>query len=190
MDLNKLQEVASNCRACSLYKGRLNPVFHKGNPNARIFICGMVPAYDENREGLPFVGRAGKLLDIILKDAVLTLDDVYVTNLVKCFLAPGKKLIEDWINNCLPYLIVQISLVSPLVVVTLGADASINFLMLPEKTRIGAIKYEEFYKDGISVLPTYHPSYLLRSGGEKHVHYSDVVDAFVRAKNIVNKLDK
>lgn len=113
MDLQTLQDTAALCKGCELYEGRLRPVFAKGNPVAEIMICGMVPADEENKIGLPFVGRAGKLLDRILMDAALTMDDVYITNLVKCYLSAGLPLKPDWIAACLSYLIVQIDIISP-----------------------------------------------------------------------------
>jgi len=108
--LEKVRTVAAECVACELYKGRINPVFDKGNPIAKIMICGMVPAHDENLAGVPFVGRAGKLLDIILHDVNLTYNDVYITNLVKCFVAAGKPLSKKWIDSCRPFLDEQIRL--------------------------------------------------------------------------------
>ena len=77
IDILELESYASDCTLCSLHKGRLHPVFAKGNINSNIFICGMVPAHEENKVGIPFVGRAGKLLDHILESCNLILNDVY-----------------------------------------------------------------------------------------------------------------
>jgi len=184
MDLNELRNTASICTLCSLYKGRDKAVFDKGNSNSNIMICGMVPADEENKVGLPFVGRAGKLLDNIIEDAGLTLNDVYITNLVKCYLKAGLPLKHEWIVNCLPYLIVQIGLIKPKSIITLGKDASATLLNFDPATALGTILKEKFYKygDSIKVYPTYHPSYLLRGGGTKHTKYKDVVNKFVLAK--------
>jgi len=175
--LEKVKQTASKCTACELYKGRINPVFDKGNPVAEIMICGMVPAHDENLAGIPFVGRAGKLLDIILTDVDLTYDDVYITNLVKCFVAAGKSLSNKWIDACRPLLDEQIRLIKPHIIITLGADASKSLLSvdLPIGRMRGKIVY---YDDDILIVPTYHPSYLLRKGGEKSPDYPKVIDDF------------
>ena len=189
MDLDLLQQHAAGCTACGLHTGRLNPVFAKGNPNAEIMICGMVPAAEENKVGLPFVGRAGQLLDKLLEDTNLTLDAVYITNLVKCYLAAGLPLQQEWIDACLPYLINQIVLIKPKVVLTLGKDSSITLLGMPNDTALGKIRGKLYtIYESIKVIPTYHPSYLLRGGGEKHKSYPLVLEDFCLAQEIL--LDK
>ena len=183
MNLDLLSQTAANCTQCELYKGRLNPVFAKGNPNAKVMICGMVPAKEENKAGLPFVGRAGKLLDTILHDVGWSLDDVYITNLVKCYLAAGLPLKQHWIDSCLSYLIIQIELIKPRVIITLGKDASVSLLGLDSKIAMGKIRKQEVfdYDKDIKLVPTYHPSYLLRGGGIEHRNYMDVIEDFLRA---------
>jgi DNA polymerase len=187
MDLQTLENTAALCKGCELYTGRLSPVFAKGNPAAKIMICGMVPADEENKVGLPFVGRAGKLLDKILDDASLTIDDVYITNLVKCYLAAGLSLKSDWIDSCLPYLIVQIGIINPQVIITLGKDSSITLLGFDQKTSLGNIVGNIFEYGNTKVIPTYHPSYLLRGGGEKHKSYTNVIKDFGLAKALLDK---
>ena len=185
MDLISLETTAASCTDCELHKGRINPVFAKGNPNANILICGMVPADEENKLGLPFVGRAGQLLDQILKDVNLTLDNVYITNLVKCYLPAGLPLKQDWIEHCFPYLITQIGLIKPRVIFTLGKDATIGLLGLSDKTKLGSVRGKMFnYGSEIMIIPTYHPSYLLRGGGTNHRSYGVVLEDFMRAKNL------
>lgn len=185
MDLQKLQAAASTCTSCGLHERRIKPVFAKGNSESKIMICGMVPADEENRSGIPFVGRAGKLLDQILKDIDLTLDDVYVTNLVKCFLAAGKSLDQNWIDACLPYLITQIGIISPRVIITLGKDSSINLLGLDDKTSLGSIRGKIFdCVNEIKIIPTYHPSYILRKGGKGSKLYKIVVKDFQLAEQM------
>jgi len=145
----------------------------------------MVPAGDENKVGIPFVGRAGQLLDKILAKLSLTLDDVYITNLVKCYLTAGLSLQSDWIDACLPYLITQIGVIRPKVIITLGKDASITLLGMEQKTVLGRIRGRVFdYGPSIKVIPTYHPSYLLRGGGENHRSYADVIADFSLAEKI------
>ena len=185
MDLIDLRVKAATCTACSLHEGRLNPVFDKGNSSASILICGMVPAQEENEAGLPFVGRAGKLLDEILARTDLTLNDVCVTNLVKCFLAAGKPLKKEWIDACLPYVITQICITKPKVILLLGKDAASTILNLDGKSTLASMQGKLYeYAPGIQAIPTYHPSYLLRTGREKSPKFKDVLKHFVFAKEL------
>ncbi|RLA01175.1 MAG: uracil-DNA glycosylase [Gammaproteobacteria bacterium] len=184
MDLKELQEAAASCTSCELHEGRVNPVFAKGDPSSSIMVCGMVPAKEENKVGLPFVGRAGKLLDDILLDVSIPEGSVYITNLVKCFLAAGLPLKQDWIDNCLPYLILQIDWLRPKIIITLGKDASLTLLGMPDRP-LGQIRGRVFdVNQRIKVIPTYHPSYLLRSGGKNSKQYSKVISDFTLAKEL------
>jgi len=183
--LDEVRRYAAGCTACELHEGRIKPVFDKGNSNAKIMICGMVPAHEENLAGLPFVGRAGELLDIILKKVGLTYNDVYITNLVKCFVAAGRTLSKEWIESCRPFLYEQIRIINPHVIVTLGADASKELAdtAMPISRIRGKIIY--YNKDTV-LIPTFHPSYLLRGGGVKHSSYPDVINDFklaIEARN-------
>lgn len=189
MDIIDLQLKAAECTACSLHEGRNKPVFAKGEPTASIMICGMVPADEENKIGMPFVGRAGQLLDQILFDAGLDLRDVYITNLVKCYLRAGLPLEQEWIDACLPYLITQIALIKPKVIIALGKDAAFTLLGLDNKLTLGKVRGKEFdFGSDMKVIPTYHPSYLLRGGGTNHRSYVDVVEDFLKSLEL--SLDK
>lgn len=189
MNLQKLEQYAAVCDACELHKGRNKAVFAKGNPEAKIMICGMVPADEENKIGVPFVGRAGQLLDQILSDCGLGINDVYITNLVKCYLKAGLPLDQNWIDSCLSYLVTQIGLIKPKAILTLGKDASATLLGFDNKLTLGKIRGQVFsFNNILNVVPTYHPSYLLRGGGTKHRSYKDVVEDFLLALKI--SLDK
>lgn len=189
MDLKDLEHYAAQCTQCELHRGRNKPVFAKGNPEAKIMICGMVPADEENKVGKPFVGRAGKLLDQILNDSGLTLDDVYITNLVKCYLRAGLPLEQHWIDSCLSYLITQIGLIRPKVILALGKDAAFTLIGLDNKLTLGKVRGQVFsFNEILKVIPSYHPSYLLRGGGVNHRSYVDVIDDFLVAHEI--SLDK
>ena len=183
MNLDELKLLASTCTNCELHAGRIKPVFDKGNPNTRLFICGMVPAKEENYSGIPFYGKAGKLLDVILEQTGLTLESVYITNLVKCLLAAGKKLDQSCIDNCIPYLINQIVLIMPKVIIALGKDATVG-LIGPIDSMKAVVGKPQKYLNDIIVLPTYHPSYLLRAGGEKHKDFGEVIGNFRMAKTL------
>jgi DNA polymerase len=149
-------------------------------------ICGMVPADEENKAGVPFVGRAGQLLDKILIEVGLNSDfDVYITNLVKCYLRAGLPLQQEWIDSCLPYIISQVGIIKPKVIITLGKDASFTLAALDNKLTIGKVRGRVFdYLGGSKIVPTFHPSYLLRGGGENHRSYSDVIEDFLLALEI------
>jgi len=193
MTLEELEAIAANCTLCSLCKTRTNPVFAKGNPQARLMICGMVPGPEEDKAGIPFVGRSGQLLDKILANVGITLDNVYITNLVKCWLKPGLNLQSDWIATCMPYLIAQLSVIQPYVVITLGLPASTTFLGLSAETRMGSIRgkvYTYSAATKIEVVPTYHPSYLLRKGGESSDDYPKVLDDFELANYILKERER
>lgn len=185
IDLDALREIAATCKYCELHTGRLNPVFDKGNAQSDIFICGMVPAHEENKVGLPFVGKAGMCLDEVLSDFGLTSYHVYITNIVKCFLAPGIKLKREWITCCTPYLITQIALVTPKVIITLGADATNGLLGFDPNTKIGETRGNIYTFYNIPVIPTYHPSYLVRGGVRKSPGYQKVVKDIEKGLKII-----
>lgn len=174
MDLELLQSECAKCTLCELHKGRNKPVFSRGVVSD-VMICGMCPGPDENLVGLPFVGTAGKLLDKILMES-LGHTNVYITNLVKCFVQPGIKLDNIWMTSCLPYLIVQIKLIQPKVIIALGKDVS-NFL-LSNDLQMKDMRGKIFDYFGSKLLVTYHPAYLARAGGIKHKHFQVVVEDF------------
>ena len=185
IDLETLQRMAACCNSCSLCEGRDKAVFAKGNKSAKLMICGMVPADEENKAGIPFVGRAGRLLDKIITASGLSYDDVYITNLVKCYLAAGLPLKQEWIDACLPYLLVQINQINPCVILTLGKDASVALLGMDNKISMSFLRSKVFeYTQNIKIIPTYHPSFLLRKGGERCSHYESVVMDFISAKTL------
>ncbi len=189
MNLYELQNEAAVCTLCELHKERNVPAFARGNPNAGMMVLGMCPGPDENAVGSPFVGRAGKVLDEILYTIFAgktePSDYVYITNIVKCFLKPGIKLEERWIDNCLPYLLVQLSIIKPKVIIGLGGDVC-NFL-LGGTTTIGRLRGNiyDYSNIGTKLICSYHPSYLARKGGSKHPDYDKVVEDFRKAVDLI-----
>ena len=188
MDLRGLEIAASTCQLCNLCDGRIKPVFARGNPKAELVVCGMCAGPDENRAGIPFVGPAGQLLDAVLSDAfpqhVNFSDYVYITNLVKCFVAPGKKLENVWMNSCLPYFLIQLNLIRPKVVVALGKDVC-NYLLNVDQS-IGSLRGKVYdYMGNVKLLCTYHTAYLTRGGGVRHPDYKKVVKDFEKAVNML-----
>jgi len=179
MNLTDLQIAAASCCLCDLHKNRKKPVFAKGENCFGLMIVGMVPGPEENEKGIPFVGSAGKLLDDLLSKLDISTKDVYITNTVKCALKPGIALKEQWIEACLPFLIAQITIIKPKVILSLGADATNTLLGLPLMTPISDLRGRaQKWLDQIYVIPTYHPSYLLRGGGRNHKDYNKVLKDF------------
>jgi uracil-DNA glycosylase family 4 len=186
IDMPTLQNMAAKCELCDLCKGRLNPVFARGNANSDIVVCGMCPGPDENKEGYPFVeyAKAGSVLNTIITDSFGHHEALYITNLVKCFVQPGIKLDPEWMNRCLPYFIVQLQLLEPKVIITLGRDVA-NFL-LNNEAKMGAMRMRTpFNYLGTKLIATYHPSYLARGGGVNHRDYKKVVEDFNRARKFI-----
>jgi len=179
MNLIKLEQIAAQCKLCSLHTGQNKPVFARGYPEADILVCGMCPGPDENTIGSPFVGLAGKILDEILNRAFSLKYKVYITNLVKCFVPPGKDLDKVWMNTCFPYLIVQVQFIKPKVIIALGKDVC-NYILRKDDP-IGAMRGNIYSYLDTKVICTYHPSYLARGGGVNHRHFSSVVKDFGKA---------
>lgn len=181
-ELELIEYKASICSLCELNKNRINAVFARGNLSD-FMICGMVPGPEENRVGQPFVGRSGQLLDVILNEVGLT-GKVYITNIVKCALKPGISLQQEWIDNCIIYLLAQIAKLQPKVIMTLGGDATNGLLGSPLDTKVGDLRGRAHDYMNTHVVPTYHPSYLLRGGGTQHKQYERVKEDFELAKFI------
>jgi DNA polymerase len=153
--------------------GRSTIVFGVGNPNADLMFIVEGPGADEDRQGEPFVGRAGQLLtEIITKGMKLHRQDVYIANILKCR-PPGNRNPEaDEIGQCLPFLARQIDLVKPRVIVALGTFAAQTLLEV--KTPITRLRGVWHQYRGVKVMPTFHPAYLLRTPGDKRLVWADI----------------
>lgn len=171
MTLDELATEARGCKLCRLATTRKLVVFGEGNPKARLMFIGEGPGKDEDASGRPFVGRAGQLLTRIIENGLkLKREDVYIANVVKCrptvdgLGQRDRPPASDEVAACAPYLRQQIVLVSPEVIVTLG-NPSTRFLLGTAEgiTRLRG-KWQSY--NGIPVMPTYHPSFLLRNGGD------------------------
>lgn len=178
-DLSALDADAQSCTKCKLHEGRNTVVFGVGNPNADLMFIGEAPGADEDRQGEPFVGRAGKLLTDIIKAMKLTREDVYIANVLKCR-PPGNRNPEpDEVETCSPYLIRQIELIQPKIIVALGSFAA--KMLLDTKTGITALR-GEFHAYALAhqsdntpvIMPTYHPAYLLRNPNAKREVWEDM----------------
>ncbi|MDE0636146.1 MAG: uracil-DNA glycosylase [Candidatus Poribacteria bacterium] len=183
-DLSALDADAQSCTKCKLHEGRNTVVFGVGNPNADLMFIGEAPGADEDRQGEPFVGRAGKLLTDIIKAMKLTREDVYIANVLKCR-PPGNRNPEtDEVETCSPYLIRQIELIQPKIIVALGSFAA--KMLLDTKTGITALR-GEFHAYALAhqsdntpvIMPTYHPAYLLRNPNAKREVWEDMQQVMV-----------
>lgn len=169
--LDDIREELTDCRRCPLCAGRATVVFGVGNPRARLMFVGEGPGSEEDRRGEPFVGAAGKRLDQWIARIGLRREDVYIANIVKCRPPGNRPPTPDEAKVCLPYLLRQIRAIRPEIVCTLGATA-LNFLLgVEEKITRERGKWRE--RDGVPVLPTYHPAFILRNAGRETEVFGD-----------------
>jgi len=159
------------CRRCPLCSGRSNVVFGVGNPRARLMFVGEGPGVEEDRQGEPFVGAAGKRLTQWINRIGFAREEVYIANIVKCRPPGNRAPLPEEAAACLPYLRRQIRAIRPEIICTLGAVA-LNFL-LGNSDRITRARGEWRDLDGIPVLPTYHPAYILRNAAREHEVLAD-----------------
>jgi len=173
--LDDVRIEVTGCVKCPLHSGRQNTVFGEGSPSAALMFVGEGPGADEDRLGRPFVGRAGKLLDdIIEKGMGLRREEVYIANVVKCR-PPGNRNPEpEEIAACRPYLHAQIDLIRPRVIVALGKFAAQT--LLDSGHSISRLRGRWAEYRGIRLMPTFHPSYLLRNPGDKGKVWEDIQD--------------
>jgi DNA polymerase len=161
--LENIRKNLGDCKRCKLGTTRKKLVFGVGNPRARLVFVGEGPGADEDEKGEPFVGDAGRMLNRIITAMGLKREDVYICNVVKCR-PPGNRNPEsDEIEACTPFLLRQIKSVNPETIVALGKFAAQTLLETKEPISKLRGRFRDFH--GIPLMPTYHPSYLLRSGG-------------------------
>jgi len=170
--LADLRTIAMVCQNCRLAKSRTQVVYGVGSPNADLMFIGEAPGRDEDLQGEPFVGRAGQLLTDIIKAMKLTRDDVYIANIIKCRPPENRNPEPDEMDACRPYIRRQIEIIQPKVIVTLGRFA---LQSLTEKGyAISAVRGQWLEYNGIKVMPTYHPAYLLRTPAAKRDVWADM----------------
>lgn len=170
--LLKVREDLGECTRCKLHKHRHTIVFGDGNPKARLVFVGEGPGADEDAQGLPFVGRAGKLLTQMIEAMGLQRKDVYICNVVKCRPPENRTPEEDEVTTCSPFLLRQLDVIGPKVIVCLGAVAAKTLL----KTNRGISQFRGQWLDFRSskLLATYHPAYLLRNPNAKPEVWKDL----------------
>ena len=170
--LTELNQMICNCQLCSLGKTRTKFVFGVGNPNADAMLIGEAPGRDEDLQGEPFVGRAGKLLNDILRAVNFKREDVYIANILKCRPPNNRDPLPLEMETCIPYLHKQIELIDPKVILCLGRVAANG--LLDKKLSLGQLRESTYEFNGIKVFATYHPAALLRNPNWKRGCWEDV----------------
>jgi DNA polymerase len=171
-NLDNLNRLICNCQKCDLHKGRNKFVFGVGNPNADVMLIGEGPGAEEDKQGEPFVGRAGQLLNDILKAIKFTRQEVYIANVVKCRPPGNRTPFPEEMETCMPYLAKQIELIKPKLILCLGLVAAAG--LLKKKDTLGKLRGKLFEFNGTKVMVTYHPAALLRNPNFKRDCWEDV----------------
>ena len=156
-------------------------MFGVGNPKAKLMFVGEGPGRDEDAKGEPFVGRAGQLLDKIIIAMGYKRSDVYIGNIVKCRPPENRQPLPDEMGTCLPFLLKQIEAIQPKIIVCLGATALKGLLQTEAKISQVRGQFQEW--NGISVMPTYHPAFLLRNPDAKRFVWDDMKKVMEQLKN-------
>ena len=174
LDWEALQREVSECRLCPLHENRTQTVFGVGDVNADLMLIGEAPGAEEDRRGEPFVGRAGKLLDAMLRSLDMSREQVFIANILKCRPPNNRDPRPEEVSACSDYLKQQINTVKPKLILALGRVAAQN--LLKTETPIGKMRGQRFqYGDPpVPVVVTYHPAYLLRSPREKKKSWQDL----------------
>jgi DNA polymerase len=172
MTLESIRHEIGDCQRCKLAAKRTNIVFGSGNPNAELVFVGEAPGYDEDQQGLPFVGRAGQLLTKIIESINLKREDVYICNVLKCRPPENRNPEPDEVATCNPFLKRQLATIRPKIVCCLGTFAAQTVLQTPAS--ISKLRGRFIDMDGIRVIATFHPAYLLRSPDKKREVWEDM----------------
>ncbi|MRI57974.1 MAG: uracil-DNA glycosylase [Epsilonproteobacteria bacterium] len=173
-DLEELKKIVLECHLCDLAKTRKNVVFGEGDPKANLMFVGEGPGATEDETGRPFVGRAGQLLTKMIENVLeLKRSDVYIANIVKCRPPNNRVPTPEEVEKCIPYLWKQIELIDPKIIVALGSTSYRH--LTGDKTPISKIRGQVIDFGGRKLIPTYHPSFLLRNPSKKREAYEDLL---------------
>jgi uracil-DNA glycosylase family 4 len=182
LDWPELEATVKACTKCALHRTRTQAVFGVGNRQAQWMVIGEAPGADEDAQGEPFVGRAGQLLNSMIKAVGLKREDVYIANILKSRPPNNRDPAPDEVSACIPYLHRQIELVNPKLLLCVGRIAAQN--LLSTDTPIGKLRGQVHRLGQRPVVVTYHPAYLLRSPGEKRRAWQDLVLAMDTMANL------
>jgi len=172
LTLADVRKELGDCKRCKLHQTRRTIVFGEGNERATLMFIGEGPGYDEDVQGRPFVGKAGQLLTKIIESINLPREDVYIANIIKCRPPQNRNPEPDEIESCNPFLMKQIRVIQPKIICALGAFAAQT--LLKTDTKITALRGKFFELEGIKVIPTYHPAFLLRNPERKREVWEDM----------------
>ena len=184
--LRQLAETICKCRKCPLHITRTKAVPGVGGAFARWMFAGEAPGQNEDLQGLPFVGRAGQLLDAMIAALKMARKDVFIANVIKCRPPGNRNPIVEEINQCEPYLHRQLAIIRPAIIVALGAVSAQSLLKTSEPISQLRGKVFHYGELGIPLIPTYHPAYLLRSPMQKKKVWEDLL----LARSIVEDGDR
>lgn len=179
----ELEKSIIDCKKCKLCTGRTNIVFGTGNKEADLMFIGEGPGADEDREGEPFVGKAGKLMNMAFNGIGINREEVYIANIVKCRPPSNRNPEEDEARSCIDYLRNQVMLVKPKVIVLLGSVALKN--ILGNEYGITASRGNWVERKGILYMPTWHPAALLRDENKKIEFWKDLKQVKEKMENII-----
>ena len=171
-NMEQLRHEATGCERCDLHQERHTVVFGSGSENADLMFVGEAPGADEDRQGEPFVGRAGQLLTKIIEAMELTRDDVYIANVIKCRPRGNRNPKPIEIETCEPFLLRQIELIKPKVICALGSFAAQTLLRTDQKISMLRGRFHDYH--GSKLMPTYHPAFLLRNPSAKRDVWEDM----------------
>lgn len=170
--LTEIRDDLGECTRCKLHTGRNHLVYGDGNPDAALMFVGEAPGRDEDQQGVPFVGRAGKLLTKIIEAIDLEREDVYIANVIKCRPPKNRNPEPDEVETCQPFLFAQIDVIQPRVIVALGSFAA--HTLLGSEEPISRLRGNIYDYRGAQLIPTFHPAYLLRSPDRKRDVWEDM----------------
>lgn len=170
--LDEIRTELGDCRRCKLCQGRTNLVFGVGNPRAELVFVGEGPGAEEDAQGIPFVGKAGQLLTKMIEAMKFSRDDVYICNVVKCRPPDNRNPEPDEIAACDPFLKAQLQVLKPKVIVALGKVAT--QALLRDSTSITRLRGQWRRYEGVDLMPTFHPAYLLRDPSQKKLAWMDL----------------
>ena len=180
---------AAGCTKCGLAIGRTQVVFGAGNADADVMFIGEAPGFHEDKQGEPFVGAAGQLLTRMLGEVLgVAREDVYIANVIKCRPPGNRDPQEDEIESCTPWLVEQVSLIQPRVIITLGNFATKFVLQTPQG--ITRMRGRAYPWHGRIVIPTFHPAAILRGGGESSRQFLEFRDDLELSRETLEKLNR
>ncbi len=176
---------ASTCVKCRLSSGRTQVVYGTGSPDADLMFIGEGPGFHEDKQGAPFVGAAGQLLNTMLAEQGMAREDVYIANVIKCRPPGNRDPLPDEIESCRPWLEEQLRLIRPSVIVTLGNFAT--RFVLAQPVSISRVRGQRFVVDGRTVIPTFHPAAILHGGGMASKQMQSLRDDFAEIRRALDE---